>query len=60
MFVEQIREGYDLIMFYTEDKEDFDHPEIHDEFGGLGVEMMFESGMCVKRVRVGGLGIEAD
>jgi len=56
MFVEQIREEYDLIMFYTEDKEDFDHPEIHDEFGGLGVEMMFESGLCVKRVR----GIEAD
>ena len=56
MFVEQIREEYDLIMFYTEDKEDFDHQEIRDEFGGLGVEMMFESGLCVKRVR----GIEAD
>ena len=50
MFVEQIREEYDLIMFYTEDKEDFDHHKIHDEFGGLGVEMMFESGLCVKRV----------
>ena len=50
LFVEQIREEYDLIMFYTEDKEDFDHPEIHDEFGDHGVEMMFESGMCVKRV----------
>jgi hypothetical protein len=51
MFVEQIRMKYDLVMFYTEDKEDFDHPKIHDEFGGLGVEMMFESGLCVKRVR---------
>jgi len=51
MFVEYIREAYDPIMFYTEDREDFDHPEIHDEFGDLGVEMMFESGMCVKRVR---------
>ncbi len=51
MFVEQIREECDLIMFYTEDREDFDHPEIRDEFGGFGVEMMFESGMCVKRVR---------
>ena len=60
MFVEQIRDAYDLIMFYTEDKEDFDHPEIHDEFGGLGVEIMFESGMCVKRVRVGGSEIWAD
>jgi len=51
MFVEQIRGEYDLIMCYTEDKEDFDHPEIHDGFGGLGVEMMFESGMCVKSVK---------
>ena len=51
MFVEHIGEAYDPIMFYTEDREDFDHPEIHDEFGDLGVEMMFESGMCVKRVR---------
>lgn len=50
MFVEQIREEYDLIMFYTEDREDFDHPKIHDEFGGLGVEMLFESGLCVKKV----------
>lgn len=55
MFVEQIREEYDLIMFYTEDKEDFDHHKIHDEFGGIGVEMLFESGLCVKRVmRYGG------
>jgi hypothetical protein len=54
MFVEQIREEYDLIMFYTEDKEDFDHHEIHDEFGDHGVEMMFESGMCVKRCGVKG------
>lgn len=51
LFVEQIREEYDLIMFYTEDREDFNHPEIHEEFVGLGVEMMFESGMCVKRTR---------
>lgn len=50
LFVEQIREEYDLIMFYTEDREDFDHPEIHEEFVGLGVEMMFESGLCVRRV----------
>ncbi len=43
-------------MFYTENTEDFDQHEIHDEFGGLGIEMVFESGLCVKRVR----GIEAD
>ena len=58
MFVEQIREAYDLIMFYTEDKEDFDHHEIHDEFGDHGVEMAFESGLCVKRAR--GVRIGAD
>jgi hypothetical protein len=60
MFVEQIKEEYDLIMFYTEDQEDFNHPEIHDEFGGLGAEMVFESGMCIKRVRLRGSGIGAD
>ncbi len=38
-------------MFYTEDREDFDHPEIHDELGGLSVELLFDSGMCVKRAR---------
>ena len=54
MFVEQIRAEYDLIMFYTEDKEDFDHPEIHDEFGDHRVEMVFESGLCVKRARGAG------
>jgi len=55
MFVEQIGAAYDLIMFYTEEKEDFNHPEIHDEFGDQGVEMMFESGMCIKRVSMGGV-----
>ncbi|MEA3283129.1 MAG: hypothetical protein U9Q68_11380 [Euryarchaeota archaeon] len=32
MFVEQIRKVCDLIIFYTEDKEDFDHHVIRDEF----------------------------
>ena len=45
-------------MFYTEDKEDFDHPKIHDEFDDHGVEMVFESGLCVKGAR--GEGIWAD
>ncbi len=51
VFVEHIKEDYDLIMFYTEDKEDFDHLEIHEELRNLGVEIVFESGMCVERVR---------
>ena len=50
MFVEQTGEKYDLIMFYTEDREDFDHPAIRDELLGRSVEMLFDSGMCVKRV----------
>ena len=58
LFVEQIRTEYDLIMFYTEDKEDFDHPEIHDEFDDHGVGVVFESGLCVKGAR--GEGIWAD
>lgn len=50
LFVEQIGEKYDSIMFYTEDREDFNHPEIRDELLGLSVEMLFDSGMCVRRV----------
>jgi len=51
VFVEHIEEEYDLIMFYTEDKEDFNHPEIHGELENLGVEIMFDSGACVERIK---------
>ena len=51
MFVEHIKEDHDLIMFYTEDKDDFDHPEIHEELRNFGVEMIFVSGLCVEKVR---------
>jgi hypothetical protein len=51
MFVEHIKEECDLIMFYTEDKEDFDHPKIRDEVRDLCVEIVFESGMCVKKMK---------
>ncbi len=51
VFLEHIEEEYDLIIFYTEDKEDFDHPEIHVELGNLGVEIMFDSGACVERIK---------
>lgn len=49
-FLELIKEEYDLIIFYTEDKKDFDYPEIHEELGNLNVELMFDSGKCVGRV----------
>ena len=51
VFVEHLEEGYDLIIFYTEDKEDFDHPEINEELGNLCVEIMFDSGACVERIK---------
>ena len=50
-FVEHTEEKYDSIIFYTEDKEDFDHPEIHVELGNSDVEIMFDSGACVERIR---------
>lgn len=50
-FVEHTEEKYDSILFYTEDKEDFDHPEIHVELGNSDVEIMFDSGACVERIR---------
>lgn len=50
-FVAHTGEKYDSIIFYTEDKEDFDHPEIHVELGNSSVEIMFDSGACVERIR---------
>ena len=51
VFVEHLPEEYDLIMFYTEDREDFGHPEICVELENLGVEIMFDSGACVERIK---------
>ena len=51
VFVEHLLEEYDLIMFYTEDREDFDHSEIRVELGNSGVEIMFDSGACVERIK---------
>lgn len=42
---------YDLIIFYTSDKEDFDHKEIRDELEEHGVELRFDSGKCLRRVK---------
>lgn len=49
-FLELIKAEYDLILFYTGDKEDFDYLGIHDELRNLNVELMFDLGMCVERV----------
>ncbi|MBA7528870.1 hypothetical protein ES705_21062 [subsurface metagenome] len=51
VFVEHIEEEYNPIIFYTEDKEDFEHPEIRVGLGNLGVEIMFDSGACVARIK---------
>jgi len=51
VFVEHLEEEYDPIIFYTEDKEDFDHPEVNEELGNSGVEIMFDSGACVERIK---------
>jgi len=42
---------YDLIIFYTSDKEDFDHEEIRDELKEREIEVYFDSGNVVQRVR---------
>ena len=41
---------YDLIIFYTTDKEDFDHKEIRDELEEHGVKIHFDSGNVIQRV----------
>jgi len=44
---------YDKLIFYTADKEDFDHEEIHHGLKELNCELYFSSGEVVERVRVG-------
>jgi hypothetical protein len=41
---------YDLVIFYTSDKEDFDHQEIRDELKKQAVGVYFDSGDVVQRV----------
>jgi len=41
---------YDTVIFYTSDKEDFDHQEIRDELKEQCVEVHFDSGNVVRRV----------
>jgi len=48
-FIRNTRE-YDKIIFYTTDKEDFDHPEIHKELKKLKTEIYFDSEETVQRV----------
>ena len=39
-----------VIIFFTQDKEHFDHPDIHKELNDLGVELYFKSGEVVRRI----------
>lgn len=41
---------YNLVIFYTSDKEDFDHQEIRGELKKQGVGVYFDSGDVVQRV----------
>jgi len=38
-------------VFLTRDRKDFDYPPIHAELRGLGVELFFSAGDCIRRVR---------
>ncbi len=42
---------YDLIIFYTSDKEDFDHKEIREELEELDIEVHFDSGKCLRMIK---------
>lgn len=41
---------YDIIFFYTADREDFDKEMIHTELEEVGVELYFDAGGIVKRI----------
>ncbi|MFQ6054863.1 MAG: hypothetical protein ACE5J9_04680 [Methanosarcinales archaeon] len=49
-YVKSVKEKYDTIIFYTADKEDFDYDLIRDELSGKGIEIMFDSKLCVKKI----------
>lgn len=42
--------GYDTVIFYTSDKEDFDHHDIRGELKGQNVKIRFDSGDVVRHV----------
>jgi len=50
-FLKERGRDYDKLIFYTADKEDFDHEEIHHELKDLNCELHFNSGEVVQRVR---------
>jgi hypothetical protein len=50
-FAEQ-NQALDLpMLFLTRNRRDFDYPSIHQELSELGIELFFEPGECVRRVR---------
>jgi len=50
-FLREEGKEYDKFIFYTADRDDFDHEEIHQELRELNCELYFNSGEVVKRVR---------
>jgi len=50
-FLREKGREYNNIIFYTADREDFDHEEIHQELKELNCELHFNSGEVVQRVR---------
>jgi len=50
-FAEQNRELDLRMLFLTRNRRDFDYPSIHQELGEFGIELFFEPGECVRRIR---------
>ncbi|MFQ6055715.1 MAG: PIN domain-containing protein [Methanosarcinales archaeon] len=49
-YVADNKNSYNILIFYTSDKKDFDHQEIMDELTNMDVEIYFNSGEVVRRV----------
>lgn len=50
-FLHEHRQDYDIRLFLTHDKKDFDHPEIHQEINAVGAIMVFSSSECFRILR---------
>jgi len=50
-FLHEHRQDYDIRLFLTHDRKDFDHPEIHREINAVGAIMVFSSSECIRVLR---------
>ena len=50
-FAEQNQEIDLTMLFLTRNRRDFDYPHIYHELEELGIELFFETGECVRRLR---------